>query len=175
LTFQLDDLLYAFIMKKIFLTQNQYALVDDEDYDFLIQWNWYAHRSDEKYTYYAMRTVQKKEIRMHNAIAEKYKISDYDELDHIDRNGLNNQKENLRISTRGENNFNRRNWGVMPKGIRLNKSTYKKRNGEIKEYITYQARINVKGKSIFLGNHKELTKAIDAYAKASKKYYPNCV
>ena len=162
-------------MKKIYLTQKQHTLVDDEDYDFLMQWNWYAHRRDEKYTYYAMRTTKNKKIRMHNAIALKYGINNYEELDHIDRNGLNNQKENLRISTRGENNFNRSNWGLMPKGIRLNKSNYIKKNGDIKEYITYQARINVKGKSIFLGNHKKLTKAIEAYANASKKYYPNNV
>ena len=163
------------IMKKIFLTQKQYSLVDDEDYEFLMQWNWYAHRRDEKYTYYAMRTVKKKQLRMHNIIAEKYGIVNYDELDHIDRNGLNNQKENLRICTRGENNFNRRNFGALPKGIRLNKSTYKKKNGDIKIYITYQARININCKSIFLGNHKTLDKAINAYAEASKKYYPNFI
>jgi len=160
-------------MKKIFLTQKQFALVDDEDYDYLMKWKWYAHRRDEKYTYYAMRTVKKKQLRMHNIIAEKYKVSNYDELDHIDRNGLNNQKENLRISTRSKNNFNRSNWGAMPKGIRINKSTYKKKNGDIKEYITYQARINVNSKSIFLGNHKDLNKAIDSYTEATKKYYPN--
>ena len=61
----------------------------------------------------------------------------------------------------------------MPKGIRINKSTYKKKNGDIKEYITYQARINVNSKSIFLGNHKDLNKAIDSYTEATKKYYPN--
>ena len=165
-------------MKKIHLTQNQIALVDDEDYEYLSQWKWYAHRRHNKYTYYAMRTEYvngKKQIRMHNAIALKYGINDYEELDHIDRDGLNNQKSNLRTVTRGENNFNRRNFGKLPKGIRLHKSTYKKKNGDIKEYINYQARINVNGNSIFLGNHKELNSAILAYEKAAKKHYPNCV
>lgn len=165
-------------MKKIYLTQGQFTLVDDEDYEYLSKWKWYAHRRDKKYTYYAIRTDYsngKKQIRMHNAIALKYGINDYEELDHIDRNGLNNQKDNLRTVTRGENNFNRRNFGKLPKGIRLHKSKYKKKNGDIKEYIKYQARINVNGKSIFLGNYKELSKAIDSYQRASKKYYPNCI
>lgn len=163
-------------MKKILLTQGQFALVDDEDFEYLSKWKWYAHRRSSRYTYYAMRndyTNGKKQIRMHNAIALKYGINDYEELDHIDRNGLNNQKTNLRTVTRGENNFNRRNYGALPKGIRLHKSTYKKKNGDIVEYINYQARINVNSKSIFLGNHKELKNAIKAYEEATKKYYPN--
>ena len=165
-------------MKKIYLTQGQFTFVDDEDYEFLMQWKWYAHRRDKKYTYYAMRTingVNKRQIRMHHAITSKYGIKDYEELDHIDRNGLNNLKSNLRICSRGENNFNRRNFGALPKGIVLNKSSYKKKNGEIKEYITYQAKISVNGKTIFLGNHKELDKAIKAYKLASKQYYPNFI
>lgn len=175
------NLLYAFKfkqMKKIKLTQGQYALVDDNDYDFLSQWKWSAHRRDKNYTFYAVRTCYengKKTIRMHNAIANNYGINDYDELDHKDRNGLNNQKDNLRISTRGENMHNTRNWGKYPKGIDLHISRYKKKDGTIKEYVKYRTRINVKGKSIHLGSFKNLNDAVLAYNKASKKYYPNCI
>lgn len=165
-------------MKKIALTQGQFALVDDEDYDYLMQWKWYAHRGEKKHTYYALRMDYKngkKTIRMHNVIFLKHGINGYTVLDHIDRDGLNNQKDNLRISSRSENCFNRRNWGALPKGVRLHKSVYKKKNGEIKEYVKYQSRISVNGESIFLGNFKDLIDAIESYNKASKIHYPNCV
>ena len=110
---------------------------------------------------------------MHNVIAFKYGINDYEELDHIDRNGLNNQKDNLRICTRGQNNHNRRNYGALPKGVTIQKDKYKKKNGDISEYVIYKTSISVNGKSIYLGKFKNIEDAIDAYSKASKKYYPN--
>ena len=44
-------------MKKILLTQNQVALVDDQDYDWLNQWKWCAIQG--RYTFYAMRKALK--------------------------------------------------------------------------------------------------------------------
>lgn len=159
-------------MKVIELTRGQVALVDDEDFDYLNQWKWNAHRRGEKYTYYAVRTCYqngKKTLRMHNVLASKY-INDYEELDHIDRNGLNNCKNNLRICTRGENIHNTRNRGKYAKGVDKTITKYKSKNGVI-EYIKYRARINVKGKSISLGYFKTEDEAYNAYLEASKKYY----
>ena len=162
-------------MKTIPLTQNKYALVDDEDYEYLSKWKWHAHKGSSKYTYYAVRTSYdngKTQVRMHREIVLRYTANNKEEIDHVDRDGLNNKKCNLRICSISENNFNRRNWGSLPKGIKLNKSTYKKKNGEIKEYLKYQARISVNGKSVHLGNYNNLENAIDSYNNASKKYYP---
>ena len=162
-------------MKKIMLTQGQHALVDDEDYNFLNQWKWQAHRRDIKYTFYAVRTCYdegKKTLRMHNIIAEIY-IIDVVELDHIDRNGLNNCKDNLRICTKGENRHNRRNWGKYPKGVSKNVSKYKNKQGEVKEYIQYQAMISINSKAIYLGSYNTPKDAEKAYKKAAKKHYPN--
>lgn len=160
-------------MREIKLTQNQVALVDDEDFEYLNQWKWCAHRRDKKYTYYAMRTCYKngkKTLRMHNVLALRY-ISDYKELDHIDRNGLNNCKNNLRICTRGENNHNTRNYGKYPKGV--DKTIYKyesKKNGLV-EYVKYRSRISVNNKSIHLGYFDTIEEASKKYNEASKKYY----
>jgi len=63
-------------MREIELSQNQVALVDDEDYDFLMQWKWHALKSNCKgrTVYYAVRSSRKSEgrprgtIRMHHAI-----------------------------------------------------------------------------------------------------------
>lgn len=164
-------------MKEIILTRGQAALVDDDDFDYLSQWKWNAYRRDERCTYYAVRSCyeggKKKTLRMHNVIFQRHNPTPYTELDHIDRNGLNNTKSNLRACTRSENLFNRRNFGALPKGIRLQKSTYTDSENKTRIYTKYQARINVNGRSIFLGNYSNLDDAINAYAEASEKYYPN--
>jgi hypothetical protein len=62
-------------MKKIFLTQNLFSLVDDEDFDLLNQWKWHANKS--RNTFYAARrdvkNGQRKTIRMHNQILNNNK------------------------------------------------------------------------------------------------------
>ena len=94
-------------MKKIKLTQNKFALVDDSDYSFLMKFKWCAHR--EKSRWYAItnvlkdniKTLGKTQIRMHQMIMERPMI------DHINGDGLDNRKVNLRACTHQENNMNR--------------------------------------------------------------------
>lgn len=161
-------------MKKIYLTQGQYTLVDDEDYDYLNQWKWTAHRTSNKYTYYAVRTSYvngKRSVRMHRLLAERYLDLVNYEIDHIDRNGLNNQKDNIRIADRSLNCFNRRNFGKYPKGVSVIRYKYKCNDVCIKEYTFYRARITRNKKTYFLGNFKTISEASEAYEKAAKKYY----
>jgi len=100
-------------MKKIKLTQEKFALVDNEDFEYLNQWKWYAYRN--KNTYYAARTY-KKWIGMHRVI-----MHTPEELlvDHIDHNGLNNQKYNMRNCTNAQNHYNQqiRNYTSEYKGV----------------------------------------------------------
>ena len=162
-------------MKKISLTQGQYALVDDEDFEYLNQFKWYAYRRHIKYTYYAGRTIRengsKKTIRMHNIIAQRYFENNYEQIDHKDRNGLNNQKENLRICSISQNCMNRRSYGVSNfSGVSLHKYSHMLKNG-LKEYVKWRARIKVNGKSIFLGSFKTELEASEAYKKAAKIHF----
>src|SRR3990172_7104034 len=57
-------------MKLIPLTQGQFAIVDDEDYQWLSQWKWHARKHGN--AYYAVRDVRQNEkrklIRMHREI-----------------------------------------------------------------------------------------------------------
>ena len=59
-------------MKEITLTQGQIAIVDDEDFEFLNQFKWYAHKSNK--TFYAGRNItmqsqsKRKTIFMHREI-----------------------------------------------------------------------------------------------------------
>lgn len=92
-------------MKKIELTQGKLTLVDNADFDWLNQWKWHIKNSRGKL--YASRTS--KGILMHRIILG---ITDKNiECDHIDGNGLNNQRKNLRIATRAQNARNTKGFG----------------------------------------------------------------
>lgn len=96
-------------MKEILLTQGRVALVDDEDYDYLIQWNWYvAYNGWHPYAV-RWRLVSEPEgpntVRMHREIL---KAPSGTMVDHIDGDGLNNQRNNLRLATHTQNMRNRR-------------------------------------------------------------------
>ncbi len=93
-------------MKRIPLTQGRFAIVDDEDYEFLMQWKWQAGKS--RNTFYARRTVGKIKcavIYMHRVIMKAHKGQ---EIDHVDGNGLANVKSNLRFCNRSQNAQNKR-------------------------------------------------------------------
>jgi len=99
--------------KLIKLTQDKFAIVDDGDYEYLIQWKWFAKKAGRENNdkFYAARTGdigngKRGTIRMHRVLLG---LSHNDKRmpDHIDRNGLNNQRDNLRIATRRQNNANR--------------------------------------------------------------------
>lgn len=100
--------------KIIELTKGKRTIVDDDDYDFLMQWRWVAFRTPKPVAeYYAVRTFRNHQpdgtqkcgaIRMHNAI---FQVPKGFKVDHIDRDGLNNQKSNLRQATTSQNNANK--------------------------------------------------------------------
>jgi len=87
-------------MKQIQLTQGKVALVDDEDYEYLNQWKWHYSLG------YAVRTFSdKKTIWMHRLILN---TPDNLQTDHINGNGLDNQKKNLRACNHSENQRNKK-------------------------------------------------------------------
>jgi hypothetical protein len=103
-------------MKIIPLTQGKVALVDDEDFERASQLKWCAHHHVTDLTkWYATHSEFQYKIngrqfniglRLHRFI-----LSVFDpaiEIDHIDHDGLNCQRHNLRIATRSQNQMNRR-------------------------------------------------------------------
>ncbi len=147
------------IMKRIPLTQGKFAIVDDEDFEWLNQWEWCAIRDHR--TFYAMRTDRtsgrKVNIRMHRLILNvpKGKMTD-----HKNRKGCDNRRFNLRICTYSQNAFNRR-------PHRNSKSKYKGvywRKDRKKWYV----QIRHKNKNIRLGHSEseiECAKRYDIKAK----------
>lgn len=100
-------------MKLIGLTKGYSASVSDEDYDYLVQWKWRVHVTKTGITY-AIRServgiFRSKNINMHRVVAERMGLdASGKDIDHIDHNGINNIRENLRPATRTENLRNRR-------------------------------------------------------------------
>ena len=137
-------------MRKIRLWENKeelsdhYAIVDDEDYEKLLEaikyksgkeGKWYASRSTID-TVYAMSGDRKKSI--HRIVMNNPKGMD---VDHINGDTLDNRKENLRICTRSQNCRNRKLRADSSTGmkgvyeIKLKRRKYvSKETGEIKYY-----------------------------------------
>lgn len=96
-------------MKLISLTQGKFAQVSDSDYEELLQYKWQATKT--KSFWYAYRQPHgshkgRKRIAMHRQILGLTDSNTF--CDHIDHDGLNNQRENLRACSRTENNRNKR-------------------------------------------------------------------
>jgi hypothetical protein len=147
-------------MKKIPLTQGKFALVDDIDFERVNQFNWQAHHHDNL-RWYARRRFgnMRRNVRMHRFILNEPPYA----IDHCNRNGLDNQRKNLRAATPTQNAMNRKRrcdsqTGI--KGVTLRRDLGK-----------FQARINVQGKRISLGCFDKLSDAATAYRKAAKKYF----
>jgi len=87
-------------MKIIPLTKGYEALVDDEDYQSVIQYSW--HSKIVPHTVYARRSFSSGTQSLHQFVMNGI------EIDHIDRNGLNCQKHNLRFATRSIQAINRK-------------------------------------------------------------------
>ena len=92
-------------MKTIKLTQGYETIVDDSDYEWLNQWKWCVHR--KKNTSYAQRRINGKTIRMHRLILGILDKPEF-QADHINCDGLDNRRINLRLANHTQNCRNSR-------------------------------------------------------------------
>lgn len=95
-------------MKTIPLSQGHFALVDNTDYRQLSKHKWTLFtrrdRQGNPMTPYAYRKEGRKTVLMHRQILG---AGPKQQVDHKNRNGLDNRRKNLRFCTQRENNFNR--------------------------------------------------------------------
>jgi len=152
-------------MKKIKLSNGQFAMVDNADYEELRKHNWTYQKTGTHA--YAVRNhwYDKKNhlIRMHSVIIGG--VPKGMAVDHIDGNGLNNQRKNLRVCTIGQNATYRR----KPKtGKGLYKGVMKYAG---KKKTSWRAVIGCKGKVYHLGMFTTEEEAARAYDQKAKEFF----
>lgn len=150
-------------MKQIPLTKGYVALVDDADYEWLSKSKWYVQVGVRGI--YALRSIwtgSKHTTRlMHREILG---ITDRAvEVDHIDHDGLNNQRTNLRACSTSQNQGNARRKSTNKSGIK-GVSWYRRDS-------VWQASINIGGKKKYLGLFPTKEAAGEAYEAAARKSF----
>jgi len=141
--------------KLIPLTKGQFAIVDDADFDWLMQWRWHVSEKG-----YAIRYSNRKRIRMHRFITG---VPLGEEVDHKNRNKLDNQRHNLRPATRAQQAYNRSKHKITTspfKGVYWDKQKNK-----------WHARIKLNRKFIHLGFFASDADAAKAYDEAAYIYF----
>lgn len=146
-------------MKEILLSQGKVALVDNDEFERLNKFKWYAAKQGN--SYYAIRidysSDSQKTIRMHREILNTPEGMD---SDHIDGDGLNNLKENLRVVTRRQNMQNTH----ITKSSKYPGVCLIKRKKPLKN--PWLAQIEIDGKNNYLGIFPTEEEARKAYLKA---------
>jgi|TARA_Y100000034_G_C6768225_1_gene342575 hypothetical protein len=154
-------------MERIKLTQGQYALVDDEDFDELNKYKWCAFWNKPTQSYYVVRKSRKSEgfkkqrlIFMHRQIMN-VPVGLY--TDHINHDTLDNRKENLRLCTASQNHGNRQ----------LNKNNTSGYKGVSwhKRDKRWRTAIRIGGKKKHLGHFKTKEEAMEAYNESAKLFF----
>lgn len=155
--------------KCIELTKGKVAIVDDEDYYWVSQWNWfateisgiwYARRSKKKGV---LRNCESFEVYLHRVVTRTTNKKLV--VDHLDTNGLNNQKSNLRVCTLAENNNH----------TSSHKDSTSKYLGVSYDSTRHKWKVSLRyqGKTILNKRFDTEIEAARAYNIAAKKYIGN--
>ena len=143
-------------MKKIPLTKGKFAIVDDEDFEWLSKYTWHYLQIG-----YAATTLykdkKKHNITMHRLILKFPKGKD---VDHINHDTIDNRKSNLRVCSRSQNLWNMAKFDNQYKGVTF----YKK----LKRWRTC---LHYKYKFIHVGYFTNPEDAARAYNQKAKELF----
>lgn len=154
-------------MKTIKLNRGFESIVDDDDYDRVSALRWHARvnrRADGTLRVYAFRVHIDDDGSRHALFLHRYimPVPNGMDIDHVNGDGLDNRRGNLRCATRAENNYNsrKRSGGTsIYRGVSW--------HGPCKKW---HARFSINGKSKYLGVYESEELAAAAYNKEAEKH-----
>lgn len=141
-------------MKLIPLSNGHHAKIDDQDHDKVAAFNWYPSAGRYAHT----SQGRKSKLLMHHLIIGK-PPKGYD-VDHINGNGFDNRRDNLRIVTHSQNLLNSK--------LQTNNKSGHKGVHFMPGLNKYWAYINHAGKRINLGYHSSIEDAIKIRRKTEQ-------
>ena len=154
--------------KKIPLGKSgMFAIVDDEDFEMLSQFKWYAGKDSRTDTHYAIRNASGSgSPRMHRLIMKVNGSKVH--VDHINLDGLDNRRCNLRVCTQSQNAYNGKKY----------KSRRDKKMSSQHKGVCWDSQSGkwlacgyMNNKNINLGRFDKEIDAARAYNKFAKKHY----
>lgn len=148
-------------MKLIPLTQGKFAMVDDEDFERVSRFTWRFHRG--KNSGYARAWLSCSKGKRTQQLLHRFLFPDLLHIDHIDGNGLNNQRSNLRAATPQQNNQNARK--------RIQATSRFKGVCWYRKDEVWSVQIYFNQHQIFLGRYESETDAAHVYDYAAKIYF----
>jgi len=140
---------------KVFFKNGNYAIVDEKDFEKISKYKWNENSSPKSKKIYARNS---KVGYMHRLIMDAKKEN---KIDHINGNGLDNRKNNLRLATHQQNNFNKTPYTN-------NKIGYK---GVRKDGNRYIATITYNGKTEYISSRLTPEEAAKDYDKKALAYF----
>jgi len=150
-------------MKTIPLSQGRYTIVDDDDFDYLSQFRWHVVRYGYGKHEYAARNSRTdgklRIVRMHRELMQPPEGM---WVDHINGDGLDNRRCNLRLCTPHQNTMNRRPSYNRFKGVQHVSYRHKE---------SFIAIIQESGRVHHIGSFKTPEEAAMAYDKAALRYH----
>ena len=143
------------------LTKGLVAVVDIDDLSVVEGYNWFS-KIDKRCAYAMRKSVgldgKRKTLLMHREIAY---APDSMEVDHIDSDGLNNRRINLRVATHEENTRNAR--------VRLDNKSGVKGVHWSSRAQRWMASVRIDGRQVHIGTFRDLDAAVTARKSATDK------
>jgi hypothetical protein len=157
---------FGYAFRLIPLNHGKFTIVDPDDYEKLAKYNWFAVNYCSHH-WYAIRSIPPEKDRRLQTILMHREIMTLEPnmvVDHINGNGLDNRRANLRPATKLQNAWNR-------KKIRGNFTSRFKGVSWFKRNSKWRAKITYKGKRIFLGYFDDEEAAARAYDAKARELF----